>query len=116
MNILDQLGKHEQRLGLPAINMWEKMKEMLKDKYFPHSYQERLLNQWCTLCQGSTTVTEYVTKFEELNLSCDVKEEQYSLLLRFRIGLRLKIWRALLHRRVTSVTEMYEKAVDLYSM
>ena len=38
------LEHHEQQLGLPAINTWERMKEMFKDKYVPHSYQERLLD------------------------------------------------------------------------
>lgn len=62
------------------------MKERLKDKYLPQSYQERLLNQRSTVRQGSMIVTEYFTKFEELNLTCDVKEKQSLLLSRFRMG------------------------------
>ena len=58
-------------------------------------------------------VIEYFTKFEETNLTCDVKEEQSLLLSRFRMGLRPEIRRKLLHHRATSLADMYEKAVDL---
>lgn len=58
-------------------------------------------------------VTEYITKFEELNLRCVVKEEQSSPLSRFRTGMRIEIRRELLHHMVTSLVDIYEKAIDL---
>eukprot|EP00268_Persea_americana_P024504 TRINITY_DN23914_c0_g4_i3.p1 TRINITY_DN23914_c0_g4~~TRINITY_DN23914_c0_g4_i3.p1 ORF type:complete len:415 (+),score=60.05 TRINITY_DN23914_c0_g4_i3:201-1445(+) len=107
------LEHHEQRLGLPAIDSWERMKERLKDKYLPQSYRERLLDQRSNLRQGSMTVSEYITKFEEFNLRCDVREDLSSLLSWFRTGLRPEIRKELIQHRVTTLAEMYEKVQDL---
>ena len=47
------------------IEIWDEIKEKLREKYLPTSYQQRLLDQWQRLTQGNRSVTEYITRFDE---------------------------------------------------
>ena len=61
----------EHRLHQPReepIGTWDEMKEHLRVKYLPQSYHDKLLDQRSNLRQGSMSVTDYINKFEELNL------------------------------------------------
>lgn len=58
-------------------------------------------------------MSEYVTKFGDLNLRCDVNEDMPSLLSRFRTRLRQELQKELLHHRPTNLMEMYERVLDL---
>lgn len=76
------------RAGRRPISLWAEMKEQLREKYVPLSYRDRLMEQMNTLRQGTMTVTEYMTKFDELVLRCDVTEDERYTISRFRSGLR----------------------------
>ena len=54
------------------ISTWGEMKLKLREKYLPPSYHQRFLNQWQKLTQGSKTVEEYITKFDEYLLRSGV--------------------------------------------
>ena len=63
------------------------MKEKLRKKYLPISYQQRLLDQWQRLTQGNRLVTEYITRFDEYLIRYGVAEDRVVTLSRFRAGL-----------------------------
>ena len=76
------------------------MKAKLREKYVPMSYHQRLLDQWQRLNQGNKTVTEYIAKFDELAMRCNLVESESATLSRFRPCLREEIQRELFLREV----------------
>ena len=41
----------------PVIH-WEEMKEILKEKYVPPTYRQKMLDQWQRLSKGSRPISE----------------------------------------------------------
>ena len=66
------------------------MKLRLKEKYVPMSYHQRLLDQWQRLIQGNRSVAEYIVKFDEFVMRCNIDEYESMTLSRFRARLRKK--------------------------
>ena len=88
------------------------MKAKLRGKYLPPSYHQRLLDQWKRLTQGSKSVAEYIEKFDEFMMRCDVVESEAVTLSRFRAGLREEIQRELFLREVQDLEHAYQIARD----
>ena len=55
----------------PVIS-WDEIKEVLKEKYVPTTYRQRMLDQWQRLTQGSRPVSDYISKFDEFLSRCDL--------------------------------------------
>ncbi|KAK9951474.1 hypothetical protein M0R45_006914 [Rubus argutus] len=89
------------------------MKERLREKYVPLSYQERLLDQWQSLRQGTMTAEEFIDKFEELMLRCNVNEDPSVTLARFRTGLRPELQKELIPHDVYSLERAYQLVQEL---
>ena len=100
-----------QRGDVP-VSTWRDMKRKLREKYLPMSYQERLLDQWQRLTQGNKTVSEYVTKFDEFVMRCNVVESEAATLSRFRSGLNEDIKGELFLREVHDLEQAYQVAMD----
>ncbi|CAB4282663.1 unnamed protein product [Prunus armeniaca] len=101
------------RAGEEPIVHWVDMKERLKQKYVPFSYQQRLLDQWQTLRQGNMPVIEYIGKFEEFMFRCDVREDQLVTLSRFKSGLSTEIQRELILHNVNTLERAFEVVPEL---
>ena len=71
------------------------MKYKLKDKYFLDSYKHRLLDKLHNIRQGSMSVHDYTTEFDDLTLRCEMQEDSSQVIFRYRSGLRSDIQRAL---------------------
>ncbi|KAK4489657.1 hypothetical protein RD792_005469 [Penstemon davidsonii] len=95
------------------ITLWAEMKERLREKYVPLSYHQQLLDKWQSLRQGSMPVTEYISKFEEFMLRCNVTEDASVTLSRFRTGLRLELQRELIPHDVDSLERAYQIVIEL---
>ncbi|KAK4477808.1 hypothetical protein RD792_017070 [Penstemon davidsonii] len=95
------------------ITLWAEMKERLREKYVPLSYHQQLLDKWQSLRQGSMLVTEYISKFEEFMLRCNVTEDASVTLSRFRTGLRLELQRELIPHDVDSLERAYQIVIEL---
>jgi hypothetical protein len=102
-----------QRGGRTPITTWDEMKMVLKEKYVPTSYQQRMLDQWQRLSQGSKPVSDYISRFDEFLSRCDLREEESVILSRFRAGLREDLQRELFLRGVSTVQEAYELVQEL---
>ena len=76
------------------------------------SYEQRLLDQWQRLTQGNKTVTEYIAKFDEFIMRCNVVESEAATLSRFRAGLYEEINRELFLREVHDLDQAYQVARD----
>ena len=46
------------RGGWAPVNTWDEMKMILKEKYVPTLYQQRMLDQWQRLSQGSKPLSD----------------------------------------------------------
>ena len=71
------------------------------------SYHQRLLDQWQRLVQGNRSVAEYITKFDEFVMRCNVDESESVTLSRFRAGPREEIQRELFMREVNDLEQAY---------
>ncbi len=92
---------------LPRITTWEDMKEKLNEKYLPFSYRQCLMDRWQKLTQGTSTVADYIARFEEFHMRCGVIEEKTVTLSRFRAGLREEIQKELILREITILGQAY---------
>ena len=54
----------------PLIDRWDRMKNELQIKYIPPSFSVRLMDKWHQYTQGTKSVKEYVTKFNEFLIRC----------------------------------------------
>ena len=88
------------------------MKFMLREKYFPLSYHLRILDQWSRLTQGTKSVNEYITKFNEVVKRCLVDEPETMTISRFQAGLREDIKHELFQWRIHYLEDAYQIARD----
>ncbi|GFS36269.1 hypothetical protein Acr_00g0045000 [Actinidia rufa] len=89
----------------PLVTDWVGMKEILKEKYLPQSYQGDMLDKWNNLRQGSKPATEYVAQFEEYLMRCNIREGERMTLSRFRHGLNDDLRKELVLREVDSLDQ-----------
>ena len=94
---------------------WKEMKEKLKEKYRPEYYKNRLLDQLHRLRQSDMSVQNYITKFEDLTLYCDVREHRSQTITRFVWGLRSKIRRVMITDSydLDTVEEVFDVALKI---
>ena len=108
----DNVKRFIRQRGDTPIVTWRSMKLRLREKYLPMSYHQRLLDQWQRLIQGNKSVTEYIAKFDEFVMRCNVDESESVTLSRFRAGLREEIQRELFMREVHDLEQAYQVARD----
>lgn len=75
------------------ITNWVDMRSKLKERYVPRYYEIRLLKQYNAIHQGSSSVADYITQFEDIQLRCGVRERPDIAITRFKEGLRHEIQR-----------------------
>jgi len=64
----------------------------LKEKYLLDSYKYHLLDKLHSLRQGSKSVKNYTIEFDDLTLRCEMQEDSYQTISRYRSGLRSDIY------------------------
>ncbi|CAL2237611.1 unnamed protein product [Prunus armeniaca] len=102
-----------ERAGEEPIIHWGEMKERLKQKYLPLSYEQSLLDEWQTLRQDDMLVAEYIAKFEEFMLRCDIREDRRMTLSQFRSGLRPELQRELIPHTVNTLERVFQIVQEL---
>ncbi|VVA13184.1 Hypothetical predicted protein, partial [Prunus dulcis] len=108
-NVETQLEK----AGEEPIIHWGEMKERLKQKCIPLSYQQGLLDEWQTLRQDDMPVAEYIAKFEEFMLRCDIREDRRMTISRFRSGLRPELQRELIPHTMNTLERVFQMVQEL---
>lgn len=89
--------RNSERLDLPPIERWDEMLLKLREKYVPPYFRSKVLHQLGNLIQGSQTIDEYTTRFDELLVRCDIREDSSFTLSMFKHCLRSKIKMGLVH-------------------
>ena len=62
--------------------------KVLKEKYVPPTYHQKMLDQWQQLSQGSHPINDYIAKFDEFLSRCFLQEDEHVVLSRFRARLK----------------------------
>ena len=76
-----------------------------------------IIDEWQHLQQGNGTVVEYIVRFDDLMIRCNIDEEPVATLARFRAGLRSEYQRELVLHEVTTLEKAYcyTTNMELYS-
>ena len=83
------------------------MKSQLPDKFVPACYRPMIINEWQHLRQGDSTVADYIARFDDLMIHCNLDEEPVATLARFRAGLRPEFQRELVLQEVSTLEKAY---------
>ena len=84
------------------------MKEKLEAKYLLMSHHRQMLHEWQKLTQGSKSIIDYITKFNEYLSQCEIQEDEVIVLTHLRVGLRNDLRRELHMRDISTLYEVYE--------
>lgn len=79
------------------------MRERLKEKYVPRHYHTRLLKQYHVIRQRSSSVADYITRFDDGRLRYSVRENPEMTITRFKMGLRPEIQKELILYYITTL-------------
>ena len=101
-----------------TITTWAEMKGRLRGKFVLDCYRPMIIDEWQHLQQGDSTVAEYIAKFDDLMIRCNVEEESVAMLARFRAGLWPEYQRELILREVTTLEKAYRYTsnMELYTI
>ena len=97
----------------PMISSWEEMKSRLRIKFVPTCYRPMILDEWQHLHQGEGSVADYIARFDDLMIRCNVDEEPMATLARFRAGLRSEFQRELVLQEVSTLEKAYRYATNM---
>ena len=97
----------------PMITSWAEMKSRLREKFVPACYRPMILDEWQHLRQNEGTVADYIARFDDLMIRCNVDEEPMATLARFRDGLRQEFQRELVLHEVSTLERAYRYALNM---
>jgi len=83
--------ENQRDLGRGYINTWEEMKQVMRRRFVPSSYQRDLRNRLQMLKQGKRSVDEYFKEMELLLVRAGIREDAESTMARFLGGLNEEI-------------------------
>ena len=72
----NQIQENQLMLGRGYINTWEEMKQVMRRRFVPSSYQRDLHNRLQMLKQGKRSVDEYYKEMELLLVWAGIREDQ----------------------------------------
>ena len=106
----------ERRREMP-VTTWAEMKSRLREKFVPACYRSMIIDEWNHLQQGDGSVVDYIARFDDLMIRCNVDKEPVATLARFRAGLRLEYQRELVMHEVSTLEKAYRYTtnMELYS-
>ncbi|XP_035843362.1 uncharacterized protein LOC110889155 [Helianthus annuus] len=87
----ENVQKQRHREGKHKVETWEKMKRLLKNKFLPVNHKQDSFLDYHNLKQGSLTVEEFISAFEQHRLRCGIEEEDKQIIARFLGALRTDI-------------------------
>jgi len=79
----NQIQENQLVLGHEHINTWEEMKQVMRRRFVPSSYQRDLRNRLQILKQGKRSVDEYYKEMELLLVRTGIREDPESKMARF---------------------------------
>jgi hypothetical protein len=90
---------------------WARLKDAMRNRFVPPSYQRDLRKKLQRLDQGSMTVQEYYQELQKGMLRCGVVEDTEDRMAHFYGGLRLEIQDIIDYKEYTTVNRLFELAM-----
>ncbi|XP_062224492.1 uncharacterized protein LOC133923045 [Phragmites australis] len=87
----NQIQENQLVLGRAHIDTWAEMKQVMRRRFVPSSYQRDLRNRLQNLRQGTKSVDEYYKEMELLLVRSGIREDAESKMARFLHGLNAEI-------------------------
>ena len=84
----------------------------LREKYLPTYYRNALLDQYLNIKQSSSSVTDYMSVFDDLLIRCNIKEEPDVTVARFLNGLKFEVKRVVSIHNPDTLEDAYSKALE----
>ena len=84
----------------------------LREKYLPTYYRSALLDQYLNIKQSSSSVTDYMSVFDDLLIRCNIKEEPDVTVARFLNGLKFEVKRVVSRHNPDTLEDAYSKALE----
>ena len=97
-------------LGLQP-DSWDRLKEVMRNRFVPPSYQRDMRKKLQRLDQGSMTVQEYYQELQKGMLRCGIVEGPEDKMARFYGGLRREIQDIVDYREYTTVNRLFQLAM-----
>ena len=93
---------------------WEKLKEALRNQFYPQSLRLQMEDEFIHLKQRNMTVLEYAVKFNELaRFAPDLVSTDRQRMSRFEGGLNLDLQEKLSTYISSSYQELYDRAINV---
>ena len=97
----------------PMITTWAEMKSCLREKYIPACYRPMIIDEWQHLRQEEGTVADYIARFDDLMIRCNVDEEPMATLARFRSSLPPEFQQELVLQEVSTLEKAYRYTLNM---
>ena len=93
---------------------WNKFKELLRKQFYPVGFLEERWYKWYGLRQRvNQTVQEYTTEFQQQAMVLNIATEEYSVFMKYMVGLSDHIRKEMRLFTVESIAEASVKAIAL---
>ena len=89
------------------------MKGRLREKFVPACYRPMIIDEWQHLRQGDGSVVDYISRFDDLMIRCNLDEEPMATLARFRAGLQPEYQRELVLQEVSTLEKAYRYTLNM---
>ncbi|GJY21647.1 reverse transcriptase domain-containing protein [Tanacetum coccineum] len=106
-----QLNLTRDRVGMPRITSWQKIKKCMRANFIPHNYQRQMYQQLQNLKQGSKSVEDYSSEFYQLIAMNDIQETKDQLVSRYIGGLRVQIMDYVNMFDLMTLIDAYQRAL-----
>nr|GEZ67074.1 reverse transcriptase domain-containing protein [Tanacetum cinerariifolium] len=80
----DHVKNQREKDGKSKVETWVKMKKLLRAKFLPVNHIQEAFIEYHNFSQrASSSVGDFITKFDRLRMRCDVDEEEEQVITRF---------------------------------
>ena len=86
---------------------WDKLKDAMRERFVPTSYQRDLRKKLQRLEQGDMSIQEYYAELQKGIIRCGVKEETEDKIVRFYGGLRREIQDIVDYKEFSTVNRLF---------
>ena len=90
---------------------WERLKEAMRDRFVPPSYQRDLRKKLQRLEQGDNSVQDYYAELQEGMMRCGIAEDTEDKIVRFYSGLRREIQDIVDYKEFHTVNKLFQLAM-----
>lgn len=93
---------------------WFRLKNLMRQLYFPETYSHELLAKLYNLRQGSKSVMDYYDEFQQLMLKLDHGDEQVSHdIVHFKVGLNKDISTCMMLHKFDTVDGIFHATLEV---